>query len=173
MQSPSQQASLSSSTCLKVGADCPRHDLRIQHTQKPMSLAIISTRPTVQPMHDRTLHGGSTRISEVFFVRYNGAPSKNRQTQEKQNKENTITPKKQKKYLKNKPKNKKHIEKHCMFDSKCCCAWPSLSLGSDFRCLIGPGHFQPPGSTIKVEKFQMKHMRISRTLSQDIQRKHN
>ena len=120
-------------------------------------------------------------LLKYFFVRYNGAPSKNRQTQEKQNKANTIPTKKTEKTLQNKPKSKQTQKKHCMFDSKCCCAWFSFwncrygslrlklhyPLAQDFRYLIGPCHFQPPGSTVKVENFQMKHMKISGTLSQD------
>ena len=125
-------------------------------------------------------------LLKYFFVRYNGAPSKNRQTQEKQNKANTIPTKKQKKHYKTNQRANKHrkniaclIRNVVAHGSFWNCRYGSLRLklhyplAQDFRYLIGPCHFQPPGSTVKVENFQMKHMKISGTLSQDTHRKHN
>jgi len=51
---------------------------------------------------------GPRILLKYFFVRYNGAPSKNRQTQEKQNKANTIPTKKQKKHYKTNQRANKH-----------------------------------------------------------------
>ena len=113
-------------TCVSSKHKSPWVLLSYPHVQNHGGTLAPSTRPTVQPMHDRTLHGGSTHIPEVFFVRYNGAPSKNRQTQEKQNRENT-TPQKNRKTFKktNQRAKKKHIEKtlHVWFEMLC--AWPS------------------------------------------------
>ena len=109
------------------------------------------------------------------------APQAKTDKRRKNKTKQTPSPQKTEKTLQNKPKSKQTQKKHCMFDSKCCCAWFSFwncrygslrlklhyPLAQDFRYLIGPCHFQPPGSTVKVENFQMKHMKISGTLSQD------
>ena len=91
-----------------------------------------SARPTVQPMHDRTLHGGSTHIPEVFFCQIQWRPKQKQTNAGKTKQRKHHPPKKQNITKKTNQRTKIHI-KHCMFDSKCCCAWPSLSLGSDFR----------------------------------------
>ena len=146
-----------------------------------------STRPTVQPTHDRTLHAGSTHTPDVFFCQIQWRPKQTQKNTGKTKQSKHHPHKKTEKNTTKQTNEQTNTKKHCMFDSKCCCAWFSFwncrygslrlklhyPLAQDFRYLIGPCHFQPPGSTVKAEKFQMKHMRISGTLSQDTQRKHN
>ena len=67
--------------------------------QKQGGTLAPSTRPTVQPMHDRTLHGGSTHIPEVFFLLDTMAPQAKTDKRRKNKTKQTPPPQKNRKTI--------------------------------------------------------------------------
>ena len=65
-----------------------------------------STRPTVQPTHDRTLHAGSTHTPDVFFCQIQWRPKQTQKNTGKTKQSKHHPHKKTEKTLQNKPTNK-------------------------------------------------------------------